>query len=198
MLQPIEGQRKLPSGPRHHHAAIIMLLHCCARAAPGFRSQASCYWRLASLLSRTARRRGKARLEGFPTQKLTCESCDTLVLSVHVLPRVPALTRSTSLLFPESLSQEERAPSHGVQDRTGSVPNPKDFPIPNGTRIHFSIILPDVRPSFHALHREIALPTDWNAKGGSIGFGWSRTPQSLTSVSRAGFLVERRLLLLAA
>lgn len=111
----------------------------------------------------------------------------------HVLrPRAPALTRSTPLLFP---LLEDMPPSHGVQDRTGSVPNPKDFPIPNGTRIHFSIILPDVPPSFHALHREIALPTDLDAKG-LHRIRLVSHCQSLTTVSRAGFLVERRLLLL--
>jgi hypothetical protein len=55
-------------------------------------------------------------------------------------------------------------PSHGVQDRTrpdNTRPKPKDFLIPNGTRIHFSIILPScppTLPSLHALHGEIARP----------------------------------------
>jgi hypothetical protein len=179
-----------------------MLLHCCApeqRQASGIRNQESGLLLLASgepvEPDSEEARQGQARLglRGFPTLKLTSESYDSLVLPVHVLcPRVPALTRSTPRLFP---LLEDMPPSHGVQDRTGSVPNPKDFPIPNRTRIHFLIILPDVPPSFHALHRETALPTDWDAKG-LHRIRLVSHCQSLTTVSRAGFLVERRLLLL--
>jgi hypothetical protein len=67
--------------------------------------------------------------------------------------------------------------------RTGQDPSPRTFQFQTerAMRIHFSIILPDVPPSFHALHREIALPMDWNAKG---SIGWSRTsPQFLALAS---------------
>jgi hypothetical protein len=59
--------------------------------------------------------------------------------SAHPLPMSPSLS---------FLSR----PSHCVQDRTRPVP--KAFLIPNGTRIHFLIILPDSTVRLHYLRQE--------------------------------------------
>lgn len=140
--------------------------------------------------------RQRQGLRGSRTLKLTSESCDSLVLSVHVLrPRCPsAHSKHRSSLSP----QEDRPPSHGVRDRTGSVPNPKDFPIPNGTRIPFSIILPDVPPLARAPPRDCTTYGLERQGAPSDSVGLARTTSPSPQSSRAGFLVERRLLLLLA
>jgi len=104
-------------------------------------------------------------------------------------PRSPSVRSAHPSPF--HLSPHEQAqPLSPRPDKTR--PKPKDFLIPNGTRIHFSIILPE--PSLHALHREIARPAT-----GTPTRPWPRRPVSLAGphlTFRTVFLVERRLLLL--
>ena len=126
-------------------------------------------------------RQGKARLEGVPYPEVG-QRVLRFASSSCACP--PSESPSAHSKHPSLLpSPRKKTGRPATVSRTGQDPSqtPKDFPIPNGTRIHFSIILPDVPPSFHALHREIALPTDWNAKG---SIGWSRTsPQFLALAS---------------
>jgi hypothetical protein len=126
-------------------------------------------------------RQGKARLEGVPYPEVGQRVLRFASSSCACPPsESPSAHSKHPSLLPSPRKKTDRP---ATVSRTGQDPSqtPKDFPIPNGTRIHFSIILPDVPPSFHALHREIALPTDWNAKG---SIGWSRTsPQFLALAS---------------
>lgn len=106
-------------------------------------------------------------------------------------PRVPALTRSTPLLFPLLARRQAAQPRCPGPDRI----RPKPQGLSNSKR--------NAHPFLNNLARlhPRAPPRDCTTYGlerqGELH--WIRLvshSQSLTSVSRAGFLVERRLLLL--
>jgi hypothetical protein len=126
-----------------------------------------------------------------------------------------ALAPSTPLFAPSlplshfHLSRTSK-PSHGVQDRTtpdNTRPKPKDFLIPNGTRIHFSIILPSLPPaclpaclpcpalppSTRSTAREIARPRLERQRGPvgrSVNQSVSQCSRSPSPHFLAPFLVE--------
>jgi hypothetical protein len=105
------------------------------------------------------------------------------VASYSVQPTPYSFPTTTTVLPPQA------QPLCPLPDKTRS--QTKGFLIPNGTRIHFSIILPDLPslPVFHALHREIALLGTGTPTVAPVAL----SPQSsvLTSFSRIAFLVER-------
>lgn len=190
----------MPSGPRHHHAAIIMLLHCCApeqRQASGARPPV-----LTSLLSRTVRRQGKARQGSTASVPLKLDS-EPLRFAGSLCASRPSESPSAHskhpLSTPRLSSPRKQTGRPATVSRTGQDPSQTPKGLSNSKRnAHPSLNNLARRASllFHALHREIALPTGLERQGEphrSVSHS-----QSLTSISCAGFLVERRLLLLLA